>query len=238
MEPLPESLEVLRQLEADTGEELVEPIRRVSRTLSDLVPSCLGFSLSYVHQGIAVTFLATDPQLALLDGVQYAVGGPCVDAIDTGDAISLDDVTDPLDERLWELFGQAATAHGVRSTLSFPLHEQADVVGGVNVYAADRRAFAGVSDQVAVMFGAWAGEAVHNADLTWQTRVDARHGVERLEDASAVERAVGVLHVSEDLTLDAARERIHQAALRADITPSEVARAIIALQGVPPDDRS
>ncbi len=235
MEPLPESLKVLQRLEADLGEDLMTPMRQVAQTLSQIVPSCLGFSLSYVHQGIAVTYVSTGPGISALDGLQYAVGGPCLDAIDTGDQVRQDDLGDPLDETLWQSFGQAATAHGVKSTLSYPLHEGAEVVGGVNLYASEPRAFADVADEVALLFGAWATEAISNADLTWQTRLNAEHGIELLDAASVIERAVGVLHVVEGLDVDVARERIHDAALRAGITPSKVAQTVLALQGVPPD---
>ncbi len=235
MDPLPESLEVLRRLEAETGEPLVEPLQHVAQTLTDIVPSCIGFSLSYIQQGVAVTFLASSDDISALDSLQYATGGPCVDAMDTGDRVRVDHLGDPLDEQLWQLFGQTAAARGVRSTLSLPLHEGADVVGGVNLYASDPGAFIERTDDVATLFGAWAREAVHNADLAWRTRQDSEHGVERLDAASLIERAVGVLQVSERLDVDTARERIQSAAVRAGITPIEVAKALLALQDMPPD---
>lgn len=235
MDPLPESLEVLRRLEAETGEPLVEPMRHVAQTLTAIVPSCIGFSLSYVQQGVAVTFLSSGDDVSVLDAIQYAAGGPCLDAMDTGGRVRLDDLDDPLDEKLWQLFGQTAAAHGVRSTLSFPLHEGADVIGGVNLYASDPHAFVDSADEVATLFGAWAREAVHNADLAWRTRLDSERGVERLDAASLIERAVGVLQVSERLDVDTARERIQSAAVRAGITPIEVAKALLALQDMPPD---
>ncbi len=240
MEPLPQSLQVLHRLERSSGEQLLGPLTDVSHVLAAMVPSCLGFSLSYVQQGIAVTFLATGTAVAVLDGGpdaavlddgRDAAGGPSADGTDA--PLPLDHLTDPLDEQLWAVLGQAGAAYGVRSTLSLPLHDGSTVVGGVNLYAAAPAAFAHVVDEIATIFGAWAGDAVHNADLGWCARADSEEGVQRLEDAGAVEQAIGVLCAGEDVDVAAARARIDQAALRAGIRPVEVARAIMAMHDVP-----
>lgn len=232
LQPLSQSVEVLRQLERSTGEDLFGSLSDVAVELTDLVPSCVGFSMSYVREGVVVTFVATDEHIAALDAVQYATAGPCVDAIETRATLRTDDLADPLGEHLWQVFAQVSAAHGVRATVSLPVYDGARVAGGINIYASAPGAFEDTVDAVAALFGAWAQEAVRNADLTWTTRRDAERGPQLLADADVINQAIGVLAASNDVDRDTARTRITRAAVRAGIEPAAVATTILALNGL------
>jgi GAF domain-containing protein len=233
VEPLPASLQVIRQLEQSTGEDLLTPLTDVAAALATVVPSCLGFSMSYVRQGIAITFYAVDDVVAALDAVQYASGGPCVDAIDNGETLRTDDLSDPLCEITWHLFSRAASAYGVQSTLSYPLHDGDRVVGSINVYAGEPHAFAGQAAAVAELFGTWAHEAVRNADLVWSTRADAERGPQLLQDTTLINQAAELLAERDDIDVGTARDRVDDAAVRAGVRPVEVAEAILAAPDAP-----
>ncbi|HEX8497347.1 MAG TPA: GAF domain-containing protein, partial [Actinomycetales bacterium] len=197
MEPLPTSRQVIQQLEETSGEDLLSPLTDVGEALTDIVPTCLGFSMSYLREGVAVTFSASEPMIAAMDAVQYAAGGPCVDALDNEALLRTDDISDALGERMWHVFAGVASAHGVRSTLSYPLHDGDRVIGGINIYASTPGAFEGKVDAVAQLFGTWAHEATSNADLSWSTRDAAERGPELLHEATIVNQALGLLAAHE-----------------------------------------
>src|SRR5215207_6223564 len=86
LEPLPETHDALRSIGAWSEHDLVDELTRAARLVEKVVPTCVGLSVSLVHEGLTFTMISSSPKIATLDGVQYAVGGPCVDAVD-------DDVT-------------------------------------------------------------------------------------------------------------------------------------------------
>src|SRR3954453_14857351 len=74
----------------------------------------------------------TDRTCPEIDQAQYESGhGPCLDAFRNGSVIVVESLAG--DDR-WPEFAAAATAHGVRSTLSLPMLAGASAVGALNFY--------------------------------------------------------------------------------------------------------
>ena len=181
MEPIPESLEVLRRL-SSTGEvDLVGNLKQAAGWVVRAVPECVALSIAHFDEGLTFTLTATSDEVRLLDAAQYLDGGPCeVSAVD-GDEV---DVGDVLDEDRWHLFALASAVHGVRSSLSLPLRRGDTVYGSVNFYASSEYAFMGRERELAVMFGASVQEAVANADLSMASVGRARRAVTTLDERS------------------------------------------------------
>src|SRR5215204_319844 len=149
LEPLPETREALLRLNDYVDRDLTADLVRQGELVEDVVPNLVGLSLALVRKGLTFTIAATPEHLALLDAIQYAFGGPCVDAALTDSTVfSGDGDAGLLDERQWVQFARAGAAHGVMSTLSLPIHLDGRVVGGVNLYAATARAFEGKEHRV------------------------------------------------------------------------------------------
>src|SRR4051794_38586521 len=115
MEPTAETAEALSMLAEHADADLLEEFRAVSRQVSRLVPPCWGMSLSLLRRGLTFTLIASEERVAQLDGIQYATSGPCVDAIMRGDAISTEDLSDPLSEEQWRDFAEVGAASRVAS---------------------------------------------------------------------------------------------------------------------------
>ncbi len=226
VEPIPETREALRRLSEAGDEQLGHDLGEAASALSVRVPGLVGFSISIVEHGITFTYLTSAPALAGLDAVQYLDGGPCEDALDTGEVIETDHTT-LMDEGRWALFARASDSSGVRSTLSLPILDGDRVVGGVNVYGADPDTFEGRHEELAGLFGAWAPGAVTNADLSFSSRLEAARAVSRLEDMTVVDLAVGVLVAAHGIPPDEAKQRLERAAARAGLTTVEVARLLV-----------
>lgn len=225
MEPLPETVAVLRALDETSERSLLGMVRSLSDSVVAVVPSCVGMSISLIGTGLTFTLAATTEQVAALDAVQYLASGPCVASAETGDEIQLEDV---LDEDRWQHFARSAAAHGVRSTLSLPLVTGAGVTGAVNLYAADPRAFVGREAELRRVVGGGDGLGVANADLGFRTRDDARNATRSLDDLDVVEQAVGFVMAEQRVGAEEARRRITDAADRAGVDVPSAARALMS----------
>jgi GAF domain-containing protein len=226
MEPIPETVEAIEELGPFAAGDLLQPLLEQARLVQELVPDCVGLSLASVTDDITLTLVATSEEIAALDGVQYVFGGPCVDGVKVDEVIEYNN-DEVLDEHRWQHFARATSAAEVASTLTLPVMADGVVVGSVNLYAASRDAFEGRHADIARIFHAWAPGAVTNADLSFDTRRSAEQAHERLEDALGIDIAVGLISASRDIDLDAARDHLRNAALRAGISEAALAQSII-----------
>lgn len=233
LEPLPETREVLASLSPSSDHDLLAGLEGQGRKVRALVPSCVGLSLTMVADGLTFTLVASPDEVAVLDAVQFAVGGPCEDAVARDARITAGDADGLLAEKRWTLFARAGAATGVRSTLSLPVHDHGRVVGGVNLYAADPRAFDGDQESVAAVMGAWAPGAIRDADLGFATRDTARRAPRLLDDQNDVAQATGVVMAAQGVDRATARRLIADAAFRSRCDEAAVARSILGSDGAP-----
>ncbi|MEO7059953.1 MAG: hypothetical protein ABI083_09555 [Lapillicoccus sp.] len=80
---------------------------------------------------------------------------------------------DALDEERWSMYARATAAHRVQSSLSLPLLDDSQVVGGLNLYGSSRDTFVGHVEALAAAIGATSVAAVGDADLSFRTLADA-----------------------------------------------------------------
>lgn len=230
MEPIPESTR------ADDwfgpflldDEDLLPRLRGLGVRLVELVPECVGLSVSMLEHDVTFTVASSNPDVLLLDAVQYADDGPCLAAIEEATTVpwSGEDA-----EQRWHTFAAASASAGVASTLSLPIVRETQVVGGFNLYAATPHAFDGHHEEVADLLGGWAEGATTNADLGFTTRDLAREAPQRLHDQVRLSVAAALL--SEAVVCDHADavDRLRRAALRATLPLPTVVEGIIATLG-------
>ncbi len=229
MEPIPETRETLRRLSLDTDVDLEATLARQGAQVLEIVPDCVGISITYIDEGLTFTLVAAPEEIAVLDAIQYLHGGPCVDAATSGKTVDVRSV-DPLDEGAWQRYARAGAARGVASSLSLPIRKDGDeghVVGSVNLYGASGNAFTGHHDQLAALFGAWAPGAVSNADLSFSTRLAAAASPARAKERSLLDEAAGILAESEHVDVGSAELRLREAAARAGLTEVQIAQAVL-----------
>jgi GAF domain-containing protein len=232
VEPIPETVEALRELTRFGDETIARTLLGISRAVEQIAPEVVGVSLSMIEENLTFTMTATTGPVAQLDGMQYLAGGPCDDALRSGEPKvyrSDEAVEEAVDEDRWELFARATAAAGVASTLSLPMLRDGIVVAGVNLYGSTPDAFEGRHEEIARACGAWAGGAVKNADLDFSSRFRAAETPDRLRAQNQVDMAVGALMSRWDLPIEEAEERLSEAAKRAGISDDQMARAILGL---------
>ena len=227
MEPIPETLRVIRQQLERGDTDLSVALQQISRTAMSIVPECVGLSLASFVDGITYTLMSSSLDVATLDALQYLDGGPCVEAAHEAQSM-VSDNTELLSEKAWQLYARASAAHGIASSLTLPLNRKDVVIGTVNLYASTPDAFVGKEEEVAHAIGASAVDAVSNADLSFDTRRLAQKAPEIFEDQYDIDLAIGILAQSRGIDVSLARERIRDAARRAGVTEGQAARAVRA----------
>lgn len=229
MQPLPETAAALAALAVatdDADDALVEEFDHAAATTRRIAPECVGLTLTFVQDGLSFTWVATDLDSAALDAIQYLEGGPCVTAVERATVVT-DSDADPVDERAWHAFARASARAGVSSTLSIPLMSSEGVYGGLNLYGSTPSAFDGHHEELAALYGGWAGGAVTNADLTFTTLARARTAPRVITEASSSNVAVGVLMAAHGLPEATARHLLGEAAARAGVSVGQVAEILL-----------
>jgi GAF domain-containing protein len=229
VQPLPETAAALAALAVatdDTDDALVEEFDQAAATTRRIAPECVGLTLTFVQDGMSYTWVATDLDSAALDAIQYLEGGPCIAAVEHGSVVA-DSDDGPVDERAWHAFAQASARAGVSSTLSIPLMASDQVYGGLNLYGSTPSAFDGHHEELAALYGGWAGGAVTNADLTFTTLARARTAPRVLAEATSSNVAVGLIMAAHGVPEDTARHLLGEAAARAGVPVGRVADILL-----------
>lgn len=229
MEPIPETYEAVEEYGpfADNELDLIEELKRSCRLVQGIVPECIGITLSSTEDGVSFTLVASDQDVAVLDAIQYAVGGPCVESVKAEQVLAYTQ-KDFLDESGWQLFAQATAAASIASTLTLPIVVEGAVAGSINLYATSPDAFSGRHEQVAEIFGAWAPGAVTNADLDFSTRTVAEQAPLVLREQVRIQVALGVLMKDQRIDVETARARLNDAADRAGVSVAMVAEVLVS----------
>jgi GAF domain-containing protein len=93
----------------------------------------LSCGITYIARYGAVTVASSDARASAVDEIQYGAGsGPCLEAVDTGAVVRVDDLAT---ETRWGGYRNLALQAGVRSSLSLPLVLADRVIGALNVYS-------------------------------------------------------------------------------------------------------
>ena len=226
MEPVPETDEALARLSRRSSDDVSKALQSQVLEAQKIVPELLGVSVASTAEGLTFTFVASSEVVALLDALQYLDGGPCVEAVRDGTVVDVPNA-DVLNEEQWQLFAQAESAAGVRSTLSLPVVTGGHVTGSVNLYASQAGAFDDRHDQLADVFGAWAAGAVTNADLAFRSRLEAAEAPAKLEALDDVAKAVGVVAVRQGVSTSEVQTRLEHAGTLAGIRTEQLAQAVL-----------
>lgn len=222
MEPVPETARLFDQLSSvDHG---LEGIADMGERVQELVPSCVGLSLTLVNEGLTVTLVSSSSQFAGIDALQYLDGGPCEQAVADRD-VQQWSRADVMDEGLWQLFARGESMFGIESTLSLPIRDDG-VTGCVNLYAVEPDAFDAHVEPLAALCGASAPDAVRNADLSFSTRLRAAAAPLQLAEQDVLDLAIGWLSAQLECDVETAEQRLRQAAARADVSVPHLARIV------------
>jgi transcriptional regulator with GAF, ATPase, and Fis domain len=203
----------------------------------DAVTPAVEVSITLMSEGRGSTAAYTGSLAVALDEQQYGRGyGPCLDACDSGEVLSM---ADAAAEDRWPSFTARAVELGVLSSLSVPLPVQDAVTGALNLYAATPRAFDDAAVHAATTFAEHAAVAVANA----RSYESAATLIERMRRAartrSVIDQAKGILIGRHGMSAEAALDVLILVARQSDRRLSDAAAVVLAAAQpgtIPPAD--
>jgi GAF domain-containing protein len=199
-------------------------LRRVAELAVTAVDSCDACGVSLVQGERVSSTVATDDVAKRVDDHQYRTNqGPCLQAARTGEIYKIDDMA--TDAR-WPAFARRAAEEGVVSSYSVPLTVGDRTVGALNLYSLHSR-FGPEDEQVGQAFGRQAAIALTNAQAYQRSLdlVDQLHVA--IQSRDVIGQAKGILMVRENLTADAAFERLRTMSQSSNVKLRDVARQVV-----------
>jgi hypothetical protein len=194
--------EVARLLEND--DEGDAPLHRLADLGVELVPGAAAAAVTITAGAQVHTFAVSDARIGELHSLQFGSGeGPVVETLRYNEARHVPD-TDV--EGRWPAFCSAATEAGLHSIVSLPLHTARRPAGAVALYADCPGTFSGTAHDIALLFAAQGGTAVHNAEIYGACRQMTDNLQAALESRAIIEQAKGVLHAKLAVSPDEAFE--------------------------------
>ena len=168
---------------------------RIAEVAKQTIPGTAEASVTLVEAGEARTAAYTGSIALALDERQYEEDrGPCLDAAAGSVMVSVPDMAN---EDRWKKFAEAATAAGVRSSLSMGIPIQDAVVGALNMYGITPAAFDADSIELARTFAGYAAIALANAHLYASSAALALQMRQAMESRSVIDQAIGITMVQE-----------------------------------------
>jgi GAF domain-containing protein len=209
-----------------TDRSIGDSLHRVSRLAVDAVPPAMFAGITMMVDDRVTTQAFTDPTCPHIDQAQYESGhGPCLDAFKSGSVVH---VVDLGRDGRWPEFAAAATAHGVRSTLSLPLLAGDESMGALNLYADAEGAFDEQATEIGRIFAARATEVLVNAQAYWGARLTSEDLERALADRQVIDVAAGVITSSLGCNSDEAFARLVEQSHAENRNLHELAADIVA----------
>ncbi|HVT64544.1 MAG TPA: GAF and ANTAR domain-containing protein [Mycobacteriales bacterium] len=186
------------------GLPLNEVLDRTAELAKDVLRLSIEASVTLIEGETATTPSYTSEVARELDQTQYDLGyGPCVASAQAGQQVHIPEMAA---ETRWPEFTAAAHRHGVSSMLSVPLPVQRQVIGALNLYAAQPHAFDDESVGLGVQFGTYAAVAIAHTKLVGTAAELAQQMAQAMASRADIEQAKGILmgqrHCSADEAFD------------------------------------
>ncbi|MFE2756541.1 ANTAR domain-containing protein [Actinosynnema sp. NPDC059335] len=185
-----EALEELASVLAD-GQSLAEALQQLAESASRIIPDAEHVSVTVVGPEGPTTAAATDPKVVAIDTDQYVVGnGPCLEAARTQRPVR----ATPEDGReRWPEFAAAAEEAGVCAYLSAPIVVEDTVLGSLNMYSSDPRAFDPFDEALVRLFVTAASTSITGFSRYERSRRLIENLQHALESRAEIDQAKGVL---------------------------------------------
>jgi GAF domain-containing protein len=226
--------DVARLLAEDEIED--EPLHRLTRLAAELVPGGTAAAVTIAVASGGLTFAASDPRLDELHGLQFEKGGgPVVETLRHNEPRRIDDIAR---ENRWPAFCRAAAEAGFGSCLALPLRTDRQPAGAIAFYGGERGVFCGSAHDIALLFAAQGGVAVHNASLYRSCRrmVDNLHAA--LEGRVVIEQAKGILCAEFKVTPEKAFHLLSRYSQRTNQRIRRISADLVQRRIAPADLRS
>ena len=163
----------------------------IARLTKQTIPGAAEVSVTFVERDRAKTVASTGQLATALDERQYDRGyGPCLDSIEGGEPIVINDMNS---DHRWRDWAAEAVAAGAASSLSIPVPVQREVMAALNIYSTHQNAFDDDAVELAKTFSSYAAVALANMHLYQAQGQMAEHLQTAMESRAFIEQAKGIL---------------------------------------------
>ncbi|CAL9529639.1 hypothetical protein SUDANB95_03974 [Actinosynnema sp. ALI-1.44] len=201
---LDEASEAFEHLAAVLADEqpLGEVLQQLAESASRVIPDAENVSVTVVGAEGAETAAATDRKVVAIDVDQYAAGnGPCLEAARTERPVRVG-VADARER--WPEFSAAAERAGVKAYLSAPLVVEGSVLGALNFYSSEPRAFDPFDEALLRLFTTAASTAITGFRRYERSRELVKSLERALDSRAEIDQAKGVLMAAHGVSADEA----------------------------------
>jgi GAF domain-containing protein len=222
--PLGDSLVALSRffVGATTVEETLTKVTELTR---QAIPAADLVGITMIVDGRQRTAVFTDEAAPEIDQAQYDTGeGPCLAAFEQA---RITEIADTAEAGEWQKFREAALAHGIRSTMSFPLRLETGAIGALNCYSKLVRGFGTDAADAGEQFAAHAAIVVANARAYWDAQQLSERLLESTQSRAVIEQAKGILMAAEGMAEDDAFDVLVRASQRENVKLREIARRLV-----------
>lgn len=187
------------------------------------LPQLLAASVSVVSTGHQVkTLVASSPAAISVDEVQYDSGGPCVEAIASGD-----EIRKCLPGDRWPVFSQAALAAGFTSVWSIPACAGDAPRGCLNLYYGSSEPWSQTSSSLAKHLASQTAVVIANVVALSQSEQLNSTLRKALETRTIIGQAQGVLMARQGIDGDEAFDILRRASQRTNRKLRDIAAEIV-----------
>jgi GAF domain-containing protein len=153
--------------------------------------------------------------------------GPCRDAFDTGEVVRVTDVREEVAR--WPEFSATALRVGVAGVAGIPMRLADEVIGALNVYSPEPRAWTDEDISVAVVLADVATSYVVNASKLRQQEQLSEQLQEALISRIVIEQAKGITAQQNSVSIDNAYQLMRRHARNNNASLRVVAEAIVSV---------
>lgn len=204
---------------------LEQTLRRVAQLAVDAVPGADGAGLTLLENDRAQTIVWTDPFVREVDDIQYGLDeGPCVSAVAERRTFMSGNLGG---EPQWQRFGPRVGRLGVHSALSLPLVTGDRVLGALNVYAREHRAFDAHAVRLGEAFSGPAAVSVANAQMLAQAERLVGQLTTALTSRADIDQALGIVRSRTGGTSEDAFARLRTESQARNVKLADIAREIV-----------
>ncbi|XVS67176.1 ANTAR domain-containing response regulator [Actinosynnema sp. CA-299493] len=220
-----EALEELAGVLAD-GQTLNDALQQLADSAARVIPDAENVSVTVIDQDGASTAAWTDEKVVEVDRDQYAAGnGPCLEAARTQRPVRATVVGG---REKWPEFAAAAERAGVRAYLSAPISVEDDILGSLNLYSSEDRAFDPFDEALLRLFVTAASTSITGFRRYERSRRLVEHLQHALESRAEIDQAKGVLMAAHGVDAGEAFARLVTESQQNNTKLREVARNLLA----------
>ena len=216
--------EVARLLDSEDDSDAV--LHRITGLCVELIPGATAAAVTITAGNHTYTFAASDPRIDELHRIQFESGrGPTVETLSFNEPRHARDLTQ---ERRWTAFCDAAADAGFGSCLALPLRSSRQPAGAVAIYAKHPGAFQEAAHDIALLFAAQGGTALHNAEVYGACRQMTYNLQAALESRAVIEQAKDIVSANLGIPAGQALQLIRRTSQHTNQKMRDIAIQLIA----------